>query len=1239
MPLPYIDHMAITTIEALSNGIKKDSKMHPIQEHIAKKHGTQCGYCTPGIVMALTAVAASNPKPTMLDVEECLDANLCRCTGYRPILEAAHAMAVDYDPSKDGKLSKEAGLDGMLNGRCAADLVSDIVKLPEELRAPLRPLRIVNKRGAWVRPTTLEALAAAKGESKPAAPEGVDPASVQAPKLISGNTEIGYKVRYHSPAKPVFATYVSTFAVPELHQVVYGAEGVEIGSGCTINEFSEALFRTPEEHNPRAYAPVVADLKRFANNQVRNMGTVGGSLVTCDPLSDLYPVLVALRATVHIRTGAGAFRDVVVEDFVAGQNKVHLEQDELIVSVRVPYIPAKNVYMQTYKEAKRRLDSQAVVNAGFRVVLNGETRAVEDAVISVGAISRRAGQRFAKTEAFLKGKVWSEAMVVEAMGVMRAETEELVLKSRGLTEYKCRVAPSLLYRFHVYVSKNANVPLPQKSINTDVDEYEHATHSGEQDYNAPWDEKRPIGRPVMHLAAEQHATGTATFVADEPFSGYYGSYVLGKRGHAKILKINKEAALAMPGVVGVYTAEDIPGTNLIGSIIEDEEVLASKEVRFFGQPIAIVVAETHRQAQAAAKLVDAEYEDLPLVLSIEEAIAAGDYLCPDHELRLGDYEKVFKETPPERIISGEVRVGGQEHFYIEPQACTVWPSNDKYVVHTTIQNPTKAQYSVAKVIGKPFHMVESSMIRIGGGFGGKQDRPQFLAAATAIAAYNAGKPVRIVLERDQDMQITGQRHEFLIRYKAAFRPDGFVEALDAELYNNGGFTMDLSPSVMEVALFAIDNCYQLPNRRLIGRCCRTNRISCTAYRGFGKPQGIAAIESILDHVARASGVDIMDVRNINVVHTGDKLIDDEHVDECFEKVYWPLVERYKQLKPEVDRFNIENRWRKRGLALVPAKNNIGFETYWMNQGGAFVAIYQDGSVYATHGGTEMGQGLNTKVAQATADGLGISLDHVTVGRTATESVPNTHPTAACTGTELNLGAIIDAVGKLNARLKPLREELEKKKADGKPVSWEDLILEAYHRRISLSAEGHYHFPRFEYDWETKTGRASFYRIWGAALSLVELDVLSGSWRIIRTDIIEDNGKGINPAIDLGQVEGGFVQGVGLFTLEELLWAADGHLRTRNVSTYKIPTHDDIPIEFNVELLKNVDNPRAVYGNKTVGEAGLQLGLSVVHAIKQAIYEARIDVMGPEKAREFFVFNTPTTVEKIRLACPSPYEKY
>lgn len=1231
--------MAITTVEALSDGMKKDAKMHPIQEHLAKKHGTQCGYCTPGIVMALTAVAASNPKPTMLDVEECLDANLCRCTGYRPILEAAHAMAVDYDASKDGKLSKEAGLEGMLNGRCAADLVSDIVTVPAELRAAPRPLRIVNARGAWIRPTTLEALAATKaGPAVPASelPAGVDAASVQAPKLISGNTEIGYKVRYHSPAKPVFATYVSTFAVPELHTVTYGAEAVEIGSGCTINEFSEALFHSPAEHNPRAYAPVVADLKRFANNQVRNMGTVGGSLVTCDPLSDLYPVLVALRATVHIRKADGAYRDVAVEELVAGQNAVHLEQAEVIVSVRVPYIPAKDVYMQTYKEAKRRLDSQAVVNAGFRVALNGATHAVESAVLSVGAISRRAGQRLPKTEAFLAGKEWCEATVIEAMRVMRAECEELVVKSRGLTEYKLRVAPSLLYRFHVYVCKGANIPLPQKAINTDVDEHEHATHHGQQDYNAPWDEKRPIGRPVMHLAAQQHVTGTATFVADEPFSGYYGAYVLAKRGHAKILSIKRDAALKMPGVIGVYTAEDIPGENLIGSIIEDEEVLASKEVRFFAQPIAIVVANSHREAQAAAKLVEAEYEDLPLVSSIEDAIAAGDYLCPDHELTLGDYERVFAETPAERIVSGEVRVGGQEHFYIEPQACTVWPSNDKYVVHTTIQNPTKAQYSVAKVIGKPFHMVESSMIRIGGGFGGKQDRPQFLAAATAIAAYNAGKPVRIVLERDQDMQITGQRHEFLVRYKAAFRPDGFVEALDAQLYNNGGFTMDLSPSVMEVALFAIDNCYQLPNRRLIGRCCRTNRPSCTAYRGFGKPQGIAAIESILDHVARASGVDVMEVRAINRIHTGDKLIDDEHVDECFEKCWDPLYALYKERKPEVDRFNMENRWRKRGLALVPAKNNIGFETYWMNQGGAFVAIYQDGSVYATHGGTEMGQGLNTKVAQATADGLGIPLERVTVGRSATESVPNTHPTAACTGTELNVGSIIDAVAKLNERLNPLRAEMEK--AAGKPVSWDELILEAYHRRISLSAEGHYHFPRFEYDWETKTGRASFYRIWGAALSEVELDVISGSWRIVRTDIVQDNGKGINPAIDLGQVEGGFVQGVGLFTLEELLWAADGHLRTRNVSTYKIPTHDDIPIEFNVQLLKNVDNPRAVYGNKTVGEAGLQLGLAVVHAIKQAIYAARIDVLGKEKEREFFVFNTPTTVEKIRLACPNPYDE-
>lgn len=1224
VPLPYVDHMLVTTVEALS---KRDDVLNPIQEHLAKKHATQCGFCTPGIVMALAGVAAQDEAPTMVDVEEAMDGNLCRCTGYRPIVEAAHAMAKDYTEATDGALSREAGLKHF----CAADALESLLVLPEELQQPLCPMRLITPTAAWYRPTTLDELVKLKAhvpqpESVPGA-QKFEADAFAAPKLISGNTEIGYKVRYHPSPKPVYATYVSTAGVPELLTVEYTPEGIRAGVATTINDMAVAFAKAPveDEQVKVSFKTVCNVLGHFANNQVRNMGTIGGSFVTCDPLSDLYPPMVCLGAVLTIVNTAGQERTVLVDDFVAGANKVHLEQGELIRSVFVPY-PRKHEYMESYKSAKRRVDAQAVVNASFRVLLDGKV--VKEMVAAYGAVGRRPALRFRKTEEFLVGKEWTEATLVEACRVARAECKEIIVPTRGMTEYRTALVPSLLYRFFVSVCKRAGLDVPARTALTDVDTQAGKVHHGDQEY-AEATPSLNLGKALPHLAAAQHVTGHAKFVADEPFRGYYVYPVHATKAHAKLLSIDTSAAMKMPGVVAVYTAKDVPGRNMLGSIIIDEEVLASEEVKMYDQDIAIVVADTARHAREASLKVTAQYEELPVILSIEDAIAAKSYLWEDMVLDFGETDKILAEWPKERIAEGEVRVGGQEHFYIEPQAATVWPSGDRFVVHTTTQNPTLVQHAVAAVIGQPANRVESSMERIGGGFGGKQDRPQFTAAMAAIAAANTGMPCRVVYERDTDMKTSGERHEFLIRYRVAYKENSEIVAFYAELYNNGGFSADLSPSVMEVALFNIDACYRIPNIHLIGRCCRTNRISCTAYRGFGKPQGIAAMENIIDHIARRTGIPVHKVREVNILHTGDRMMDGEIVDDNLERVWLPLVAKYNARLPEVEKFNAENKWRKRGLALTPAKNNIGFETAFMNQAGSLIHIYKDGSVELSHSGCEMGQGINTKMCQLAADKLGIPMAKITIGRTGTERVPNTHPTAACTGTDLNSGAVIEACRQLNETLDKARAALPK------DATWEQLVDYCYKNRLNLSAAGHYCFPLYGFDWATKKGLASFYRIWGAALTEVELDVLSGVWRVVKTDIIQDNGAELNPAIDIGQIEGGFVQGMGLFCMEELLWARDGHLRTRNVSTYKIPTHDDIPVEFNVQILKS-PNPRAVTGNKTVGEAGIQLAISVVHALKQAIYAARKEGMSQEEAERFFVFNTPTTCEKIRLACPSPF---
>eukprot|EP01105_Mastigella_eilhardi_P006354 TRINITY_DN17960_c0_g1_i1.p1 TRINITY_DN17960_c0_g1~~TRINITY_DN17960_c0_g1_i1.p1 ORF type:complete len:1327 (-),score=359.53 TRINITY_DN17960_c0_g1_i1:111-4091(-) len=1241
LPLPYVDHMQVTTVE----GISKSPALHPIQEHLAKKHGTQCGFCTPGVVMSLystaTAREAESGAPlTEADIEQCLDGNLCRCTGYRTILEAAHVLASDY--KLEGKLAADA--EATTKPGCVRERVHQIVAalgFPEELKMAPRPLRLIGSQAAWYRPATLSELLDLKGEvpnaqligGKQAYPERKH----DKPLIISGNTEIGYKARYHPRRPDSYPMYVSTAAVRELRTVEWTDAGVRVGVATTINGLVDVLRArvvNDDAFKDEGFRAICHHLHYFANNQVRDMGTLGGSLITCDPLSDLYPALVAMNASVRLASRTGT-RDVLIDNFVVGANKTALHPDEVCASLFIPYTRQRE-YVASHKVSKRRVDAQAMVNAGLRAALEERDGGlfVKDCTLAFGAVGPRAAYRVCKTEEFLKGKPVDLDTLKGATKVMREELEQVVVKSRGNTTYRLSVACSLLCRFFAYIANREKAVLGalNKELCSAVEPEEHHVHKGLQDYEDPA-EGSSVGRPVPHLAAEKHVTGAAQFIGDipPPAGCLHAAYVTSTRAHARIIKIDASAALAIPGVHAVVTAKDVPGCNLLGSLKNDEEVLASKEVVFYAQPVAIAVAESHRLAQMAAQQVKVEYEDLPLIQTIDEAIAAKSYLCEEKVLERGDCKQILDSWPKERLITGEIVSGGQEHFYIEPQACLVIPTGDNYFVRVTSQNPSKMQRAVATVLGIPFHRVESRMERIGGGFGGKQDRPQFLAASCSLASCVTGHPIRMVLEREQDMQVTGQRHQFKTTYRLAYEPDGRIAAAELHMYSNGGCSLDLSPAVMEVAMFAVDGCYHLPALRMVGTCCRTNRVSCTAYRGFGKPQAMVINESLLDHVACAAHLSVQQVRDANLLKPTETLMDETPVEDSLYQCYKPLREKFDQKLADVTKFNEANVYRKRGISLVPSRNNVGFEADCLNQGGCLVNVYLDGTVFISHGGSEMGQGLHTKCAQIAADALKCPLEMVTVGSTATDRVPNTTATAASTGSDLNGSAVLDGCTKLRARLDAVSKE-------SGVTEWSALISEAYNRCVWLSEVGHHKFESYAYNWETRKGRSTLYHIWGAALCVVELDVLTGRYTTISLDIIQDVGRSLNPAIDIGQIEGGVMQGIGLFTLEEYSWASDGHLRTRNVSTYKIPTHDDVPLEMNIALLKNSRSQLGVHGNKSPSEVGVQLGISVLSALKDAMYAARRQLCAPEEAGRYVRIDTPATCEKIRLACPTPFDQ-
>ncbi|TDU73803.1 xanthine dehydrogenase molybdopterin binding subunit [Streptomyces sp. KS 21] len=734
-----------------------------------------------------------------------------------------------------------------------------------------------------------------------------------------------------------------------------------------------------------------------------------------------------------------------------------------------------------------------------------------------------------------------------------------------------------------------------------------------------------VGVSMPHESANLHVTGTALYTDDlvhrtKDVLHAYPVQVM--KAHGRITALRTEPALAVPGVVRVLTAADVPGVNDAG--MKHDEPLFPDEVMFHGHAVAWVLAETLEAGRLGAAAVEVELDEQPSVITLQEAIAANSFHGARPLMLTGDVEAGFDDSA--HVFTGEFQFPDQEHFYLETHAALAHvDEGGQMFVQSSTQHPSETQEIVAHVLGLHSHEVTVQCLRMGGGFGGKEMQPHGFAAVAALGARLTGRPVRVRLNRTQDLTMSGKRHGFHATWKIGFDPEGRIQALDATLTADGGWSLDLSEPVVARALCHIDNTYWIPHARIAGRIAKTNKVSNTAFRGFGGPQGMLVIEDIMGRCAPLLGLDPMELRERNFYRQGQStpygqpVLHPERISTVWQQVRNDagIADR----KSEIAAFNAAHPNTKRALAITGIKFGISFNLTAFNQAGALVLIYKDGSVLINHGGTEMGQGLHTKMLQVAATTLGIPLHKVRLAPTRTDKVPNTSATAASSGADLNGAAVKNACEQLRGRLLQVAgtqlganasdvrivEGVARVLGNDKALAWDDLVRTAYFQRVQLSAAGFYRTEGLHWDAKTFQGSPFKYFSYGAAATEVEVDGFTGAYRIRRVDIVHDVGDSLSPMIDIGQVEGGFVQGAGWLTLEDLRWDSGdgpnrGRLLTQAASTYKLPSFSEMPEEFNVRLLENATEEGAVYGSKAVGEPPLMLAFSVREALRQAAGE-------------------------------------
>jgi xanthine dehydrogenase molybdopterin binding subunit/xanthine dehydrogenase small subunit len=1203
VPLCLMVGREIVSVEGVASG----QELHPVQRKMVERHGSQCGYCTPGFVCSMFEGFYRNDLHTHDDLDDQLSGNLCRCTGYRPIRDAAiEAFLLRSSRGNEAQTKSKNKLETSYVISHGQDIFAERLK-QADAKPGAAEYEFAEEK--FFRPTSLTELFRLKKKNPDA-------------RLIAGATELGLDItkRYKK-----FPTLISVEAVPELKEITSTKTEWLIGAAVTLTQIEDKMA---------GEFPALGDMLRvFGSRQIRNRATMGGNLVTASPIGDCAPVLLALDAKVALVSAKGE-RTLPIDQFFVAYRKTALRTGEILNAIIVPRGisgPGSTRKCSWFKVSKRREMDISTVAACFTVDLDGQN-VVCHARLAYGGVAATPS-RAKNTESALLGKVWSEETIENVLPILRAEFTP-ISDVRGSADYRSGLIANLLEKFFyesISLTPGFSPVSDERSTETvsTVSSARKAVETAESQLSLTATRLKPgvneIGKATPHESAHKHVTGKAIYTDDQTNGLLEVWPVCSPHARAKILKRDASAARQMPGIKAVLLAEDIPGLNDVGTK-RDEILLADKEVLFHGHMVALVVGETQEACRAAAEKVVVEYKPLPHLLTLRQALAEKSFHNEPNFIRRGHCDNALASAPS--TLEGEFELGGQEHFYLETQAAWAERGEDgsMFVVSST-QHPSEVQAVVAHVLHLPANKVVVQVPRMGGGFGGKETQAATPAALAALAAHHTGRPVRVRFNRDQDMALTGHRHPFLAKFKVGFDKNGILHAAKIHLWSNGGWAQDLSQAVTDRALFHLDNAYFIPAVEFRGQVAKTNLSSNTAFRGFGGPQGMLVMEEILDRIARRLGLppEVVRERNLyrgrgetNTTHYGQEIEDNRL------QAIWHELKQSAQLeqrRKEIAKWNAAHPHRRRGIAMTPVKFGISFTVTHLNQAGALVLIYQDGTAQVNHGGTEMGQGIHTNVAAIAAQELGVMPEHIRVMPTSTDKVPNTSATAASAGTDMNGAAVKNACEILKARLIPIAQGLLKEKsgreskrenitfASGEvfdsaqprvKLPFADVVKKAYLARVSLSATGYYATPGIHYDRAAGRGRPFHYFSNGAAVTEVEVDGFTGMHRVLRVDILHDAGDSVNEGVNRGQIEGGFVQGMGWLTTEELKWDDQGRLLTHSPDTYKIPSVGDTPRIFNVTLLKNATQQNVIHGSKAVGEPPLMLAISVREAIRDAV---------------------------------------
>ncbi|MEM7288369.1 MAG: molybdopterin cofactor-binding domain-containing protein [Actinomycetota bacterium] len=1221
----------------------------PAQEALTATNGAQCGFCTGGIVSVLDSACAGRGR-SVDDVESLLDGNLCRCTGYRSISEAAQMLCDDYD----GALA-ETAVGIRWRAREYRAEMDDPERFPASLRnAYERYFRTAGVDGVELVEVS-EALAADVGAERPGRGDvlysHVRPASLRAlvelyadsadgaqleaaggaanweqrQVLTAGFTDAAYE---EDEAGRQYHHTISVRDVPELRGWELRSDGsLAIRAATPIGALAGMAAELAERDGGVGHATALDALatqaRYFANENVRHTGSVAGGLVSCHHLSDMVPVWVALDARVELKSRTAGQRTAPVRELIdAVEGRLDLRSDEIVVAIVLQPRDSARFVAETFKQAIRRTDSMALVSAAMTGSRDNHG-AIHEVCLAFGGLGAP-GLRARRTEAALEG--WRLGADLEpVLEVLRDEIDTINVRELppDMRAYQRRVASGFLRRF-------VHMATPGPDRFEDARRLRQPPIRGRQHFEEELVGGAIVGRAVVHRYLPQHVRGETRYTVDErlPDGGLHAAVVPAPVARGRLLDIDDEACRGDRDYVGMVTAADVPGSNWQGHMVHplaEEEILCSQTITHHGQPVALALARTRAAAETAARrirvIADAASE--PPVLTIDDIEAADSWFSFEHRpddpgceplerrLQRGEPGAVFDaaETDPDRfaVFAGRVDVGGQSCFYLEPQSAVAYPgTEDRMRVVSSTQSPAHVARYVASALGVAEHRVDVEAGFVGGGFGGKQTRSAAFAAMASVAAAATGRPVKIELSRSADMTLVPGRSPFRADYRIAVeRETGAIRGLEIDMATNGGAGEDYSPSIAETSVFLIDNAYFLEHAAIRARCGRSNLpAGFTATRGYGKPQTGAIIETILDEVATELGMDPQTLRSRNLYRKGQTALADTPIDDDVLRACWERAvgDRYDRWRAETDAFNQDHALTKRGIAAVPSKGNMGFlEAADINRGAAIVRIHSDGSVRVSHSGVEMGQGINTRMSQVTAQALSIPVERVAVDTTRTADLPNTPPTTMV-ATDMIGASILDACDELLVTL-------GRHGHPGGDGDFDEAVRRCYEDGLPLQARGEAQEPRLRFDWERQQGDVSYFFVWGAALSEVEVDAGTGSWRVLRTHITQDCGQSLNPMLDVGQIEGGFAFGLGYGLLEKTIYRPDGSLLTDNVSSYKIPSIDDMPRDWTVEILQETGGPpgrRGLHNSKGVGEANIQLGFSAYFAVKDAIRAIRRD---------------------------------